>query len=70
MAYKVLSDETFSNEMEKLRTAILASASNSGSLAIDSFDDLNLLVRLGEVQKFLEVGDQIEVEKEKHLLLV
>lgn len=68
MGYKVLSDETFSNEMEKLRTAILASASNSGSLAIDSFDDLNLLVRLGEVQKFLEVGDQIEVEKEKTLI--
>lgn len=68
MAYKVLSDETFSNEMEKLRTAILASASNSGSLAIDSFDDLNLLVRLGEVQKFLEVGDQIEVEKAKTLI--
>lgn len=68
MSYKVLSDDTFQNEMEKLRTALMASASNSGRLAIDSFEDLNLIVRLGEAQKFLEVGDQIEVEKKKKLV--
>lgn len=68
MPSKVLTDETFAEEMGKLNNTLLRLASNNGGLQINSMEDINALVRLGKAREFLEVGDQIETQRETNLV--
>ena len=67
MPSKILTDDTFAAEMGKLNQTLLRLASNNGGLEINSMEDLNAIVRLGRAKEFLEVGDQVEVERETNI---
>lgn len=63
MAYKILTDETFSKEMAKLNKSIGQLTGYVKSVKADTFAQVSGYVREGIASAMFSVGDQFEVER-------
>lgn len=59
----LLSEETFSEKMDQQAAILAAIASKNGGLTVQSWSDLQQLVRKGLVAQVLSIGDQLSCNK-------
>ena len=63
----MLSEEAFNEQMDRVNTLLAAIASSQGGIKIQSFKDVQQIVRLGLASKIFSIGDQLICEKETAL---